>query len=58
MFQVFPHETHSFKQNQNHLQKRYREIQLDHESEKVNLKKANEMIRSVTKKKSKVSQAA
>jgi len=43
--QVFPHETHSFKQNQNHLQKRYREIQLDHESEKVNLKKANEMIR-------------
>lgn len=43
--QVFPHEIHSFNINQEQLMKRHRQIQKDLDNEKINLRKANELIR-------------
>ena len=49
--QVFPHEIHSFNINQEQLMKRHRQIQKDLDNEKINLRKANELIRLVYIKK-------
>jgi len=45
--QVFPHETNTFKNNQDYLQKRHLNLQREQQNEAHNLKQANEKIRDL-----------